>query len=981
MKKISLLSVVSMLVLAASVALGITVLPVNTVKADGDIQIDETNFPDENFRNWLKSQTYGTDGILTVDEIASVTEIRVEEQNITDLTGIENFTALNTLYCYSNQLTSLDVSKNTKLKTLGCSKNQLTSLNVSTNTGLKWLNCGLNQLTQLDVSNCTALETIICYSNQLTSLDVSKHTSLAVLRCYDNKLTSLDVRNSTSLIELRCSENQLTSLDVTKNTLLEVLYCYSNNLTSLDLGNKPKLTNLGCSSNKLTSLNINSAPKLRWLNCDFNKLTSLDVSGSTALETLYCSSNKLTSLIIGNNTSLKVLHCELNQLADIDVSSCTALVELDCSKNRLIGLEVKNNTKLTTLNCSENPLGSLDVSNNSDLIELSCYQNKLTDLDVKNNTALEKLICYSNLLTGLDVDNNTVLNTLRCHNNNLTSLDVGKNIALKHLDCGTNELTSLDVSNNSALIELWCYQNKLTDLDVTKNIALRKLSFYSNQLTGLDVSKNTALVFLSCYSNPMTGLDVSQNPELTDLYCNYNKLTGLDVSMNTKLSYLNCIDNSFIKVYLPKESEKYNSSNGVKRVVLTPADWKFSGVEWIIDNDDPSKTKAFAKFDCIKEGEEDYKVKSEMDVKNLSFVAAGCENAGNAEYTASLSPDFSRTGEAITEPKTVEVTAKGHKWGEWTVTTPATVGKTGVKIHTCSVCGKSETATVAKLTPTPTATPSPTAKPAVKPTGTPAPTKAATVSLALNKKTANIICGKTLTLKATLKGSSSKITWKSSDTKIATVDASGKIKAKMAGEVTITATAAGKSAKCTVTVLYKDVTNTKDFWYAPTNYLTAKGVVKGYDKQTKFKPANKCTRAQMVTFIWRLQGEPKPKTSKCKFSDVKKTDYFYKACIWGNENHIVEGYKDGTFGPQIVCARKHAVTFLWRLANKPKPTSTKNKFKDVKKSDYFYQATLWASEKKILAGYSDGTFRPNGDCLRRQMVTFLYKYDKFVNNK
>ncbi|MBO4459293.1 MAG: S-layer homology domain-containing protein [Clostridiales bacterium] len=270
----------------------------------------------------------------------------------------------------------------------------------------------------------------------------------------------------------------------------------------------------------------------------------------------------------------------------------------------------------------------------------------------------------------------------------------------------------------------------------------------------------------------------------------------------------------------------------------------------------------------------------------------------------------------------------------------------------------------------------PTAKPTVKPTDKPA-----TVSLNLDKKTATVICGKNLTLKATLKGSTSKIVWKSSDTKVATVDSNGKINAKMAGAVTITASAAGKSASCKVTVLYKDVTNSKDFWYAPTNYLTAKGVVKGYDNQTKFKPANKCTRAQMVTFIWRLMGEPKPKTSKCKFSDVKKTDYFYKACIWGNENHIVEGYKDGTFGPQIVCARKHAVTFLWRLAGQPAPKAKTNKFKDVKKIDYFYKATLWASETNILAGYSDGTFRPNGDCLRRQMVTFLYKYDKFVNGK
>ena len=294
-----------------------------------------------------------------------------------------------------------------------------------------------------------------------------------------------------------------------------------------------------------------------------------------------------------------------------------------------------------------------------------------------------------------------------------------------------------------------------------------------------------------------------------------------------------------------------------------------------------------------------------------------------------------------------------------------------------------ESTTEPTATPTAKATAKPTVKPTAKPTAktTAKPTAASKASLALNKTKDTIICGKSDQLKATVKGTSSKVSWRSSDPKIASVDSNGKVKANMAGTAAITATVNGKSASCAVTVLYKDVTDSRDFWYAPTNYLTAKGVVKGYDDQTKFKPANKCTRAQMVTFIWRLMGEPEPKTSKCKFSDVKKTDYFYKACIWGNENKIVEGYKDGTFGPQIVCARRHAVTFLWRLAGKPDPTTTKNKFSDVKKKDYFYKATLWASEKKILAGYDDGTFRPDGDCLRRQMVTFLYKYDKFVNNK
>ena len=255
------------------------------------------------------------------------------------------------------------------------------------------------------------------------------------------------------------------------------------------------------------------------------------------------------------------------------------------------------------------------------------------------------------------------------------------------------------------------------------------------------------------------------------------------------------------------------------------------------------------------------------------------------------------------------------------------------------------------------------------------------VSISLDKKEANIVCGKTLTLKATLKNSTEKITWKSSDTKIATVDSNGKITAKMAGKVTISAAVEGKTAKCTVTVLYKDVTNSSDFWYAPTNYLTAKGVVKGYANQTEFRPANNCTRAQMVTFLYRLQGEPKTKSDTTKFTDVKESDYFFKPVIWAGEKGITTGVSKDKFAPQKVCTRAQTVTFLWRMAGKPEPGKNAKKFTDVKAKDYFYKATLWASDMKILAGYDDGTFKPDGKCLRRQMVTFLYKYDKYVNGK
>ena len=301
------------------------------------------------------------------------------------------------------------------------------------------------------------------------------------------------------------------------------------------------------------------------------------------------------------------------------------------------------------------------------------------------------------------------------------------------------------------------------------------------------------------------------------------------------------------------------------------------------------------------------------------------------------------------------------------------------------------TAPTVKPTVVPTATPA--SKPTAMPTATTTPTKMPTtapsrpttapaaVNLTLDKTTVQIKCGGSDTLKATLSGSSDKISWKSSDAKVAKVDANGKVTTKQAGTVTITASAADKSATCVVTVLYKDVTNTKDFWYAPTNYLTAANVVKGYDKQTKFKPANDCTRAQMVTFLWRLAGEPAPKSTTTKFKDIKSKDYFYKPVLWAVEKGITTGVSKTKFNPKGVCTRAQTVTFLWRMANKPAPKTTKNKFSDVKSKDYFYKAVLWASEQKIVAGYNDGTFKPQGKCLRRQMVTFLYKYDKFVNGK
>ncbi|MBQ8567643.1 MAG: fibronectin type III domain-containing protein, partial [Oscillospiraceae bacterium] len=198
--------------------------------APDDININSTNFPDSTFRSYVSSN-FDTDGngYLSESERNAVTSINVSEKGISSLKGVEYFTKITYLNCSGNNLTTLDVSKNTVLTGLYCYNNNLTMLDVSKNTALTYLNCR---------------------SNNLTTLDVSKNTVLTRLYCYSNKLTTLDVSKNTALIYLDCDNNNLTTLDVSNNTVLDTLWCQSNNLPYVDITNNYQITTFIASGNK-----------------------------------------------------------------------------------------------------------------------------------------------------------------------------------------------------------------------------------------------------------------------------------------------------------------------------------------------------------------------------------------------------------------------------------------------------------------------------------------------------------------------------------------------------------------------------------------------------------------------------------------------------------------------------------------------------------------------------------------------------------
>ena len=190
----------------------------------------------------------------------------------------------------------------------------------------------------------------------------------------------------------------------------------------------------------------------------------------------------------------------------------------------------------------------------------------------------------------------------------------------------------------------------------------------------------------------------------------------------------------------------------------------------------------------------------------------------------------------------------------------------------------------------------------------------------------------------------------------------------------VTGTVAVKIAQ---TMNFVDVKPT-DYFYNPVKWAVGKNITKGTSAAT-FSPDKTCTRAEIVTFLWRDAGSPMPTISRHPFTDVSYSmgADFYNAILWASQNGITAGTSTTTFAPNKNCTRAEIVTFLWRYAKKPVGYGSNNPFTDVNKTDHapYYDAILWAVSKGITTGSTTTTFSPNGTCTRGEAVTFLYRFE------
>ena len=393
-----------------TLAMVFTFLPFSAFAATdsyGPVYITDANVPDKTFREYLLKQfDKDGNGVLTPAERYAVTEIDVNDKNITSLKGIEFFPNLKKLNCGHNRLTSLDVSKNTELTYLDCGYNRLTELDVSQNTKLTELYFVSNKITSLQADNCTNLTVIFTGSNKY-KVEVYRTTRILDPSILPGNFDISRVRNLKG-----ATQNADGTLTVQEGggkvtyeyrCVGEIYKPFTLNVTETDDPNAGIVPPVTPPSGGGDSIAINASnfpdPDFRtYVKAEFDKDNNNSLSDTERkTATVINVKDKLIETLEGIEffPNLKELDCSINQLSRLDVSQNTALEKLDCSTNQLASLNLSKNAKLKYLYCNQNELTSLDVSKNTGLDLLNCNRNRLTSLDV-SQTAVTTLNASDN---------------------------------------------------------------------------------------------------------------------------------------------------------------------------------------------------------------------------------------------------------------------------------------------------------------------------------------------------------------------------------------------------------------------------------------------------------------------------------------------------------------------------------------------------------------------------------------------------------
>lgn len=549
-------------------------------------------------------------------------------------------------------------------------------------------------------------------------------------------------------------------------------------------------------------------------------------------------------------------------------------------------------------------------------------------------TALETLKCWDNELTGLDLSKNTALKDLQCSNSKLQSLDLSQNTALESLDCSINELKQLNVSGCTALERLDCRGNQLDALDVSKNTELEKLYCWDNFLAKLDVSKNLKLERIDCGKNRLTSLDLDKNEKITDVNLDNQQFYNNGTLTAGETFDLNGLPGAFdLKRAINWKGGKVNETTGI----LT------------VDADATEVTYDYQ----TKSGNTDakYLMPCKLNVKGGTTPVA--------KYAISVTggiANLAKAAEGSVVTLTADAPAANMHFARWEV-------ESG-----------SEAVTFANATNSTTTFPMPAGEVKVKAVFeadeimVPIQYDVSVLNDGNGKafaSPAKAAADTAITLTATPNAGYHFKAWR---VILGGVTITGNKFTMPAEDVEVQAVFE-KDAPISKHP-FLDVP-AGAYYEDAVVWAVGKGITSGTNATT-FDPNGTCTRAQAVTFLWRAAGSPTPKTKLMPFPDVPVGSYYWNAVLWAIEQGITEGTSYLTFSPNDSCTRAQIVTFLWRAKGNP-AVSGNAPFTDVPPDAYYAAAVTWAEKNGITGGIGNGLFGSNNTCTRAQIVTFLYR--------
>jgi Leucine-rich repeat (LRR) protein len=527
------------------------------------LNAQNVNIPDANFKAYLVGNnlinTNGDTEIQVSEAQAFTGMIYCPNLSISDLTGIEAFTSLNSLHCFGNQITTIDLSNNLLIAGIICFNNNISSLNISSNNLLDNIDCSNNPLTSIDLTNKPNLRFLTCSGNQFTSLDLSNKPDLEYLNCQNNQLTSLDLSGNPNLTEVYVGQNQITSLELSHLQDLAKFSCYNNALTFLNVknGNNINFTFFDAYGNpNLACIEVDDAAwsTTNWTSIDANSVFSEDCSNCI----VFIPDANFKAHLVGNPA------INTNGDTEIQCSEAEAFTGMiGCSGlsiSSLTGIEAFTN--ITGLICADNQLTSLDVSANTAITVLECFNNQLTSLNLSSNTALVELTCFNNEITNLDLSNNSALVAVSCQYNQLTSLNLanGNNTNFTYVAASNNpSLTCVKVDNVAYSTANWTEANEFY-FDATA-------SFSESCSSSTSINSNSLLQSIHLYPNPandivtLVGLPIRSTISVLDVAGRIYKT--LQVNAETINININDFANG---VYIVNINS--NGSNAIKKLII-----------------------------------------------------------------------------------------------------------------------------------------------------------------------------------------------------------------------------------------------------------------------------------------------------------------------------------------------------------------------------------------------------------------------------